>query len=212
MDMRRRLPQYAAGLVIMALGIVLIKRSALGISPLSAIPDAVALITPFTLGNMSVVFHAFCILMQIFVEKRITLKIALTLPLAVVFGYLIDLFMLFIVFENAGTVLRFVLCLAGIAATGLGIVFIVGADLMLPAPDALLRSVSRRFGKPLSTVKICGDCIWVILTAVINLMSLGRLESIGTGTVLCALLTGKAVGYFKKLLPKLDTAGMEPTK
>ncbi len=204
MNMKRRIPQYLAGLMIMALGVVLIKCSALGISPLSSIPDAVALITPLTLGNTSIAFHAFCILMQIIVEKKITLKTVLTLPLAVIFGYLIDLYMLFIVVEHAGWVLRVVLCLLGIAATGLGIVFIVGSDLMLPAPDALLHSVSENWHKPFPKVKICGDCLWVALTIVINLVSVGRLTSVGVGTILCALLTGRTMGLFKKWLPGLD--------
>ena len=208
MNLKRRLPQYIAGLILMAVGVVLIKRAALGISPLSAIPDAVANITPFTLGNMTIAFHALCVLMQIIVEKRVTLKTVLTLPLAVAFGYVIDLFMLLIALPSDSLWLRAAACFGGIVVTGLGIVMIVGADLMLPAPDAFLRAVSATYSQPLSRVKTVGDVVWVVLTIAIDLIFSGRIISVGIGTVFSALLTGKFVGWWNSLLPGLK---MEPT-
>lgn len=196
----------------MAVGVVLIKRAALGISPLSAIPDAVANITPFTLGNMTIAFHALCVLMQIVVEKRVTLKTVLTLPLAIAFGYVIDFFMLLIVLPTDSLVIRSLACLAGVVVTGLGIVLIVGADLMLPAPDAFLRAVSATYSKPLSRVKICGDVVWVVLTVAIDLIFSGRIISVGVGTVVSALLTGKFVGWFNKLFPGLKMAPTSAAK
>ncbi len=209
MNMKRRLPQYFVGLLVMALGVVLIKRAEIGISPLSAIPAAVSNISPFTLGNTTIAFHICCVIFQIIAVRKIDLKTLLILPLAVVFGYIIDLLMFLLPMQGMGIVLRFVVSFAGIVATGLGIVIIVGADLMLPAPDAFLRAVSGKYNIPLSKVKMAGDALWVIITLAIELIASGRIVSIGVGTVLSVLLTGKFVGLWGKWLPWLK---MEETK
>lgn len=206
MNLKRRLPQYFLGLLAMALGVVLIKRAEIGISPLSAIPAAVSNITPFTLGNTTIAFHVCCVLLQVLVVRKVDVKTVLILPLAVVFGYIIDLFMFLLPLSGMALWLRVLVCFAGIVFTGLGIVVIVGADLMLPAPDAFLRAVSARFRVPLSKVKIAGDALWVVITLVIELVSSGRIVSIGVGTVLSVLLTGKFVGVFNRLFPGLTMA------
>ncbi|MCI8537819.1 MAG: hypothetical protein HFF18_09170, partial [Oscillospiraceae bacterium] len=42
----RRITQYLAGLICMAIGLVLLKRTEWGVSPITAVPDAVANVTP----------------------------------------------------------------------------------------------------------------------------------------------------------------------
>lgn len=208
MNLKRRLPQYFLGLIVMALGVVLIKRAEIGISPLSAIPAAVSNITPFTLGNTTIAFHVCCVIFQIIVVGKVDVKTVLILPLAVVFGCMIDLLMLLLPLHGMHWTLCFIVSFGGIVLTGLGIVVIVGADLMLPAPDAFLRAVSAKYNVPLSRVKIAGDALWVVITLAIELIASGRVVSIGVGTVLSVLLTGRFVGVFNRLLPGLK---MEPT-
>ena len=185
----------------MALGVVFIKKAELGMSPISAIPAAIANITPFTLGNTSIGFHVLCVIFQIMLVRKITLKTVLILPLAVVFGYIIDLYMFIL---NPGIMAywyRIVLCLSGIVFTALGIVIIVSVDLMLPAPDAFLLAASRYFERPLGQVKIIGDISWVLIAAIIEILNMGTIVSVGIGTLVSMYLTGKLVGVFKRHLP-----------
>lgn len=202
--MKKRIPVYILGLFVMAFGVVLIKKGDLGMSPISSIPAAVANITPFTLGNTTIAFHVLCILLQILLLRKLTLKMILLLPLAVVFGYIIDLYMFILKFGGMTLWLRCVISFAGIVFTALGIVIIVGVDLMLPAPDAFLRAASQHFNKPLGTVKIIGDVTWVAITVIIELLSRGKIISVGIGTLASMYLTGKFVSLFKKWLPWLD--------
>ena len=208
MNLKRRLPQYLIGLIVMASGVVFIKKAEIGISPLSAIPVALSNLTPFTLGNMTILFHTFCMLMTFMVQRRVSLKAVLLLPLAILFGYIIDLLMFIYAMPELSLVIRFIVSFGGIILSGFGIVLIAGADLMLPAPDALLRTISARAGKSLSIIKTVGDITWVAATVLIELVFAGKIISIGIGTVLSMILTGKLVGVFGKLLPKLK---MEPT-
>ncbi len=201
MTIKKRVPIYLLGLLIMALGIVLIKKSELGMSPISAIPSAVSNITPLTLGEMTILFQLFCILLQILILRRLTLKVILQLPLSVAFGYLIDLYVFVLRFGILPIWLRGVLCFAGIFCTALGIVIIVGMDLMLPAPDAFLRTVSQHLCRPLGTVKVIGDVTWVVAAIVIELLASGMVTSVGVGTVASMLLTGKFVSLLRRRLP-----------
>lgn len=204
MKLKRQLPQYVIGLFVMALGIVLIKQANTGVSPVSVIPSALSNIFPLTFGNTTILFQLFCFVLILLVQRKVDVKTILIVPLSIVFGYIIDFYMLFISLGKLAVWLRYIFCLLGIAATALGIVIIVGANLMLPAPDALMRAVSATYKKPLSKVKFTGDAIWAVLAIVIELAVCGEVLSVWIGTVLSVLLTGKLVGVFGKCLPWLD--------
>lgn len=205
MKLKRQLPQYIIGLFVMALGIVLIKQAGTGVSPVSVIPSALAnIFSQFTFGNTTIFFQLFCFVLILLVQRRVDLKTVLIVPLSIVFGYIIDLYMLILSIGGLPLWLRYIFCLLGIAFTALGIVIIVGANLMLPAPDALMRAISTTFNKPLSKVKFTGDAIWAVLAIVIELIFCGKMLSVWIGTILSVLLTGKLVGVFGKKLPWLN--------
>ena len=208
----RRILQYAAGLVCMAVGLVLLKRmsygtvSSFGVSPITALPDAVANITPLTLGNASILLHALCVIAQIIVQKKVTLKSILCMCVGIPFGKLVDWFMLF--WNPASfTIPQLIISLVlGIAVQGFGVALINGCDMMLPAPDELNAVICRVHGKKLSNVKMCADAAYVLLALVINLLTwLFNREcfslSIGINSVASVLLTGRFIGLTFRLLP-----------
>ena len=199
----RRVAQYAAGLVVMAMGVVLMKRVDLGISPITAVPAAISAITPFSLGNVTIFLHILCVIGQIIVVKRVTLKSILTMLVGVPFGYIIDGLMLLFNPGPMGWALRGVLLLVGLALSGLGVLLVVGSDLMLPAPDELSHTISQVYHKKLSNVKIISDAIYVALAVAVDLIFSRRVFTVGVGTVLSVLLVGRFVGWFGKLFPKL---------
>lgn len=202
----RRILQYICGLVCMAIGLVLLKRTVWGVSPITAVPDAVANITPLTLGNATILLHLLCVVLQIAIQRRVTLKSVLTMCVGVPFGYLVDLFM----WLWDPTLVIWQKCIAlvlGIAIQGFGVALISGCDLMLPAPDELNNVISRVHGKKLSNVKMCADAVYVVVAIVINLISTHSLASVGISSIAAVLLTGKFVGLSYKLVPKIR---MEP--
>ena len=67
----RRIAQYIIGLVCMAIGLVLLKRTVWGVSPITAVPDAVANITPLTLGNATILF----VILYIMYRNKIFLRV-----------------------------------------------------------------------------------------------------------------------------------------
>lgn len=193
---------YGTGLLIMALGIVLIKKANLGMSPISSIPSTAANLTPLTLGQAQTLFQMFCIGLQALILHRVTAALAFQVPLSVVFGWLIDGYMALLPFWPEGPVLRGAVCLLGIGCTALGIVLIVRVDLVLPAPDALIRLVSRRTGRPLGRVKLFGDLLWSGCAAAVEWFALGTVLSVGLGTAASALLTGNLVTLLRRAFPQ----------
>ena len=198
----RRILQYICGLVCMAIGLVLLKRTNWGVSPITAVPDAVANITPLTLGNATILLHLLCVVLQIVVQKRVTLKSVLTMCVGVPFGYLVDFFMWLwspelVVWQKC------IALVVGIAIQGFGVALISGCDLMLPAPDELNNVISRIHHKKLSNVKMCADAVYVVIAIVINLISTHSLASVGISSIASVLLTGRFVGLSYRLLPKI---------
>lgn len=203
---KKKLAVYLAGLLVMSFGIVLIKKADLGMSPISSIPSAAANLTPLTLGNAQTLFHVFCILLQVLILRRVTGAILFQLPLSVVFGGLIDMYMALLAFTPAGMLARCGVCLAGIVCSAFGLVLIVSVEMVLPAPDALLRLVSREYQRPLGRVKLAGDVLWTVCAVVIEWITLGRVLSVGLGTAASALLTGNLVTLFRRMLGKGDSS------
>jgi len=184
----------------MAIGLVLLKRTYWGVSPITAVPDAVANITPLTLGNATILLHVLCVLLQVIVQKRVTLKSILCLGVGVPFGYLVDLFMWL---YDPSPVLwqKCVMLVVGIAIQGFGVALISGCDMMLPAPDEFNNVVARTYDKKLGNVKMCADAVYVAAAIVINLIFQHSLASVGISSVASVLLTGRFVQLSYRLLP-----------
>ena len=186
----------------MAIGLVMLKRTVWGVSPITAVPDAVANITPLTLGNATILLHLICVILQIVVQRNVTLKSLLTMCIGIPFGYLVDFFM----WLWSPTLVLWQKCIVlvlGIAIQGFGVALISGCDMMLPAPDELNNVISRRYNKKLSNIKMCADAIYVIIAIVINLISTHSLASVGISSIASVLLTGRFVGLTFKLFPKI---------
>ncbi len=209
----RRLCQSIIGILLLALGSVFLKKAQLGMTPILSIPNAVSVTTSLSLGTTTILFHILCWICIVILRRKLDLLTILILPLAVVFGWVVDFYMFLMPFQVTKLWLRFPLCLCGIAFTALAIVIIVGCEGILPAPDALLRTINVKYNIPLSRVKMAGDAIWVVIAMILDLISSHKLFlSVGIGTVLGVLLAGRLVGVFGKHLPWLVAKEKEAKK
>ena len=196
-----RYVKYALGLMTMAAGVVLMKKAALGITPITSLPLALNEAVPaLSLGNWTILFHVVCILAILAITRKAELKTFLMFPVGIAFGYFIDLLLWLIPWETSWLVLRVILLVVGIPVSGLGVALINDADLMLPSPDGLIRTVAAHYHKKYPVVKIIGDCIWVAAAVTIELIVLGHLQAVYIGTVASALLVGRAIKIWNKLL------------
>ena len=191
--------EYILGLAVMSVGVLLMKKARLGITPITSLPLALNEVLPvLSLGNWTILFHILCIIAIIVITKKVTVKTVLMLPVGIGFGYFIDLLLWIFQMETDNLPLRIILLVVGIPVSGLGVAMINHADLMLPSPDGMLRTFAATYNKKYPTVKICGDCLWVAWAVVIELVWLGGLSAVGVGTVASALLVGRTIKLWNK--------------
>ena len=94
MSVAKRYLVFLIGLTFMALGIVLIIKSALGTSPISSIPYILSLEFPFTVGEFNFVFSTMMFLLQpLILGKRFERVQILQVPMTFIFCAFIDFFM-----------------------------------------------------------------------------------------------------------------------
>ena len=89
MNKLKRYVIFLIGLFVNSLGVSLITKASLGTSPISSIPYVLSLRFPFTLGNFTIFFSIFLILLQLLIlRKNFKLEHVLQIPVSIVFGYL----------------------------------------------------------------------------------------------------------------------------
>lgn len=191
---------YALGLVFLALGITLNTKTALGVSPLISIPNSLADLYQWNLGNTIAIYYTLMVVAQIFVKgRRFRWYDLLQAPMSVLFTRLINLFNANLDFTGAPISLRLLLLVAAIVCTGLGAALTVDMDLVPNAADGLVGAISLRSGREMGFVKNMVDLTAVIVTALIGLLLAHRILSIGLGTLLTVLGTGRVVALFNRV-------------
>ena len=95
METLKRYLIFLVGLFVNSLGVSLITKANLGTSPISSIPYVLSLNFPFTLGNFTIFFSIFLIVLQLIIlRKNFKLEHILQIPVSIIFGYFIDLTMI----------------------------------------------------------------------------------------------------------------------
>jgi uncharacterized membrane protein YczE len=201
----KRIAVYVVGTIVMAFGIAMSIRADIGVAPGGAIPYAVSRFVPLTIGQCSALFYVFCMLAQLAITRRPELKLILQLPLAYIFGMLLDFFYALLNIEFPGIQYRVLFLLAGLIIFSFGIRTVVGANILLAPPDGLARAIGDAFGWQMSKAKLVFDVAATIIAAIITFILAGDpFIAVSIGTVICAVGTGPAIGLYTKLFPSLD--------
>ena len=191
----KRLAIYLSGIIMVSLGIVLCKKCGLGISPISSIPFVLEDIIPLSFGTLTMLYHLINILLQMIVGGKITKKILLQIPIAVIFGQVIDLFQKLLTY-NADTIfLQLLSLILSVVFTALGMVFMINMQLVQNPPDGFVHMLSVKVGKELGQIKILYDISCVLISLIISFVCLRHLKGFGLATIVSALTVGKLVSF-----------------
>lgn len=196
-NMAARLGIYFAGLWIVSLGIVLCKKCGFGISPISCVPFVLESVVPLSFGTLTMIFHLVNILIQAVLKKGIDIKLVLQVPVAVLFGWVIDLLQKLIVITPDMIALRVLALVFSVFFTALGMLFMVSMNLVQNPPDGTVKMLSIRCRREFGTVKIAYDVVCVAAAAVLGLIFLGKLSGIGIATIASALFVGRTVNWLR---------------
>lgn len=169
--------------------------------PINSVPYVLSLASSPTLGTYTMFFHFSNTLIQYIMGKKLwNPKVFLQVQVAFLFGRLIDLLKSVLIFPvtNLGGQ---VLCLAAsIFFTAVGMVFMVNMQLIQNPPDGTVKAFSMKLNKEMGKVKIVYDCSMVILSVLLGVIFLGRVEGFGAATILSAIFVGKTLSVFQKCM------------
>ncbi len=222
LNFTKRLLIYLIGLLIIALGINVSKMSGLGISPVSSIPGVLdAIWTHLTLGTMVIIVYCVLVLAQIIVlRKDFKIKNVLGVPVAIVFGWMVDLVgidpnafghLLLNFPRPQGYVMQLIYLVASILIIGIG-VFIYLKPRLVPMPaEGLAMAISQKTNKPFGNCKTAVDVSLILIALVLQSIFLGGLGSFSAGkavvregTILSAICVGQVVKMLNHVFSKKD--------
>lgn len=205
----KRLALLIVGLFLSSLGVALLKKAALGVSPISSAANVVSIAVPdLSLGTWLIIWNCVLILAQLIILRRDFRPIELLqIPLSVLFGLFTDLSMLALgFFEPGGYFSRFALVVLGTATMAFGISMTVVADVIMNSGEALVKAVSDKTGHAFGSVKIGFDASCVALAVALSFVLCGRILEVREGTLAAALLTGVFVNLFGRLFAGAKSA------
>ncbi len=217
---------YIAGLLILALGIILNTKAGLGVSPVISVAYSISQINDFNFGNTILGLYTLFVTIEIVIHtvknissrrnsdnvlapanknslKFIILTDVLQIPLSIVFTRFMNLFADNIPdFSPKGTntlphfCLQLLVLLAALILTGIGAVMSLNMRIVPNPGDGIVQAISDCIHKSVGFTKNCFDLFNVSLTVCIGLINTGHLIGIGIGTVLSMIGVGRVIAVF----------------
>lgn len=203
---------YLFGMMVLAAGITLNTKTAMGVSPLISIGYAVSQVTGFSFGNMTFLVYVAFVAIQ-FGLRRHNAKLVDLLQLVVswLFGLVLDWFNAIL---PAATTLpgRLAELVLAVILTGIGAAMTLTMELVPNPGDGLVNAVAETFGLKTGLAKNICDASGVVLTVVFSLIAAHRVIGIGLGTLVTVLGTGRVMAVYYRFLmnPGRRLAGLPP--
>ena len=192
---------YCLGLMLLAFGVAISVNSNLGVSPVSSLPYVVSQIAGVSLGTCTIIVYIGFILLQMVISRKFQPALLLQLVFSTIFGWFVD---------GAKWVLgdfclptyfgQLLMLAASILLIGFSLVLYVDVQLAPMPAEGLVGCLAEKLHKPFTQMKTLVDCSSVVIGLVLGFLFLGKLTGIREGTILTALLVGKTMAFFRKLL------------
>ena len=203
--MWKRFLLYVLGVLLLGFGIVLNTKAGLGVGSINTFPYAVSRITPLTLGTVTTLLYFVFVAAQLLIYRKIEVKVLLQIPFSYLMGRIIDFYDQLLNFEPEALPLKFLTLAVAIVCTALAAYVMVTMELVPNPADGMARAVGYALHKDLGQGKLLFDCTMIAATAVISLAFARRIIGIGIGTVLSALLIGRLIQVFGRILgPEME--------
>ncbi|GAA2028338.1 DUF6198 family protein [Yaniella flava] len=186
---------FLLGVFVMSIGIALSVHGQLGTAPISTFPAVMDAATPFSLGTFTALMNLTFVLLQILIlRRRFRLFQLVQIPIAFVFGAVIDFSLLLTRWAQTDQyLLQWVVTILGALILGIGVYIQIQPKLLyLPGEGitmALTQVTSIRFG----TMKQLVDWSIVLIAIAVSVLLMQRLEGVREGTVFAAFAVGGVV-------------------
>ena len=219
---------YAAGLLILALGLTLNTKAGLGVSAIISVSYSVSLIFELNFGNVTLGLYTVYVLIELVLHllhnhrakqrlpeallpsrktniKYILLVDILQIPLSIAFTRFLNVFSALLPDfpEEPGSApslffLRLLTVIAAIILTGVGAAMSLNMRLVPNPGDGIVQAIADTIHKSVGFSKNCFDLVNITLAAALGLLFTGKLQGVGIGTVLAVIGVGRVIAVFNR--------------
>lgn len=203
-ELAKKYSVFILGLYFLAVGIVLIVRSALGTTPISSVNYVLSLNTPLSLGTWTFIVNVILILGQFWLirkdrNRQDTIEILLQIPFSFMFSAFIDFNMAITSnLHPSGYAMSMALLLIGCLIQSIGVVLEIKPKVAMMSAEAFVKYASRSCNKEFGKFKVYFDITLVTLAVIISLIFTKGIEGIREGSLIAACLTGYIVSFLNQ--------------
>ncbi len=201
---------YVFGIVFVAFGVVLMEKADFGVSMVVA--PAYLLyrwLSPtfgfVTFGMAEYCLQAFLLIVMIAVLHKFRLSFLFSFVTAVVYGFVLDGFMLLGAYLPADRIwMRVVYYVVGMVFCAAGVSAMFHTYISPEVYELFVKEVSSHFGFNINRFKTVYDCTSCLIGVIMSFLAFGlwHFEGVKWGTVVCALVNGWTIGRFSKFYEK----------
>ena len=190
---------YLIGVNCMALGTTLNSKTGLGLGTVTSTPYAIACWLGMRLSTVVLIFYSLMIGIQFLIKGKHRLwRDLLQLPTSLLFSAYLELFEKLIPIQFPHLWQNLLMMAAAACITGVGVSITVNMDIAPNPPDGLVYTIGNILERDMGLIKNMLDAICVGAAAVIDLLSCGKLRSVGIGTVWAMIFIGRTVSVFNR--------------
>jgi len=204
---------YAAGLITLALGLVLNTKAGLGVSPIISVAYFASLVLDMKFADTTLFWYCVLVLIQMTLyavrkkEKPVFVAVLLQIPFSIVFTRFMNLFSIWIpdcAADCQGTFFgtlagQMLVLLLALLCTGVGAAMTLSMRLIVNPGDGIVQSVADFTGKKVGFTKNCIDFTCFLLTSCLSFFTFGSIRGIGIGTVIAVIMVGRVMAVFNML-------------
>ncbi len=201
---------YVLGLFILAAGVAMMAKADFGVSmvvaPAYILHVKLSQYLPFvTFGVAEYILQAFLLILLTIVVRRFKISYLLSFATAVIYGVVLDGFMLLVEFAPAQFIaVRIALYIVGMILSSIGVALFFNTYFPPEAYELFVKEVSEKFNLRMSRFKTVYDCVSCAVAILMSFAFFGlwHFEGVKLGTVLCALINGSLIGAISSFINK----------
>ena len=195
-----RLAMYVAGVVVLALGLVIQTESGLGVASLTCFADALARITGASLGTMvSGTYIVYVFAQLVILRREFKPRMLLEIGFSVVVGMFTDVFAALIPLHPELFPERLATMVLSLCLTAFGVSLVVNMGVVPNAPDGLVQVIAEKLRRRFGDVKVVFDSLHVAVALALTLVVLGNVGGFGLTTVISALFLGRLINVMNRM-------------
>jgi len=194
------------GTFFVSMGVVFMLYSGAGISAVSSVGYALALVFPvLSQGTWTYLFQGLLVVILFIVGRRLNWVYLFSFVVGFFFGIGVDFHKLWVYALPLAPALRVVYFLLGYFSIAFGVALMNRCLLPIIPADLFSREFSKLSGIPFVRVKITLDVTCFFITLLLTTLCFGRPKGVGIGTAIAAFTLGKSISLIGERLDRRFT-------